>query len=266
MTTPHHRRKRFVRDVFHFGSISWRGIARRDWPGCETRTIFGQATDHAQATCLVRRAIDVTSQRLAAHLEIDRYGDFWLTDAIRPSPERQVEPRQGYRIETYSDASAGISVPVLAAAVSRERLFDVFLDLLGPLGEVVDVVLETSHDTDDASHRDLFREHIDMPVLQSHFCDFEELLLHDGCTGVAVLSTAAPMEVQFDEHKLLVVYAHSLKPFERILRGGGVERDDQLKLVTEGEHLHSTEPRYREAFEQLCYRMGVGEPAERVSW
>ncbi|MGH8677865.1 MAG: hypothetical protein ACREUQ_05875, partial [Burkholderiales bacterium] len=86
------------------------------------------------------------------------------------------------------------------------------------------------------------------------------------CTGVAVLSTVAPMEVQFDEHKLLVVYAHDLKPFERLMRQHGVERDDKIKLITEGEHLHSTDPRYREVFEQLCYRVGVGETAERVSW
>jgi hypothetical protein len=203
---------------------------------------------------------------MTAHLQVDRYGDFWLTDAIRPSLERHVQPRQGYRVETYRDTRAGIEVPVLAAAVSRERLFDVFLDLLDPLGEVVDVVLETSHESEDATHRDLFREHIDMPVMQSHFCDYEELLLNDGCTGVAILSTTAPMEVQFDEHKLLVVYAHDLKPFQRILRRHQIERDDALKLITEGEHLHSTDPRYREVFDQLCYRIGVGEMAERVSW
>ncbi len=208
----------------------------------------------------------MTPDQFAAHLRKDRYGDFWLTDAIRPSVQRQVVPRQGYRVETYRDAGAGLKVPVLAAAVSRERLFDLFLDLLDPLGEVVDVVLETSHDGDGQSHRDLFREHIDLPVLKSHLCDFEDLLLNDGCTGLAVLSTAEPVEVQFDEHKLLVVYARDLRPFERLLREAGVARDDRLKLITEGEHLHSTDPNFRDAFEQLCYRVGVGEPAEHVNW
>ena len=160
----------------------------------------------------------MNANQLADHLQEDRYGDFWLTDAIRPSLTRQVVPCEGYRIEMYRDTAAGITVPVLAAAVSRERLFDVFLELLEPLGEVVDVVLETSHDTEGNSHRDLFREHIDLPVLKSHLCDFEQLLLHDGCTGVAVISKIAPMEVQFDEHKLLVVYARDLQPFEGILQ------------------------------------------------
>jgi hypothetical protein len=141
-----------------------------------------------------------------------------------------------------------------------------FLALLEPLGEAVDVVLETSHHTDGSNHRDLFREHIDLPVLQSHFCEFEDLLLNDGCTGVAVISTAEPMEVQFDEHKLLVVYASNLKPFELIFREFQVPQDDQLKLITEGEHLHSSEPQYLDAFEQLCARVGTGEPAKQVNW
>jgi hypothetical protein len=212
------------------------------------------------------QGIVVNPEKFTAHLKRERYGDFWLTDAIRPSLQRQVEPRQGYRIETYQDARGGLKVPVLAAAVSREKLFDLFLDLLDPLGEVVDVVLETSHDSDGSSHRDLFREAVDLPVLKSYFCEFEDLLLHDGCAGVAVLSTVGPMEVQFDEHKLLVVYAHDLRPFERVARAAGIPRDDRLKLITEGEHLHSTEARHRETFRQLCYRLGVGEAAERVSW
>jgi hypothetical protein len=210
--------------------------------------------------------VQVTPEKLTAHLRVDHYGDFRLTDAIRPSVDLQVVPRQGFRIEVYRDRRAGLEVPVLAAAISRERLFDLFLDLLQPLGETVDVILETSHDSEGNGHRDLYREGIELPILMSHFCDFEDLLLNDGCTGVAVISSAQPMEVQFDEHKLLVVYARDLEPFERILRQAGIERDDKLKLITEGEHLHSTDPHHNEAFEQLCYRLGIGATAEHVNW
>jgi hypothetical protein len=210
----------------------------------------------------------VSKDSLAAHLDVEHYGEFWLTDAIRPSPRKPVVPRQGYRLETYRDPRNNLRVPVLAAAVSRERLFDVFLDMIEPLGEVVDVVLESSHDSDgeDRTHRDLLREHIDQAVLKSVLCEFEELLLHDGCAGVAVLSTSSPIELQFDEHKLLILYAHELKPFQRILLQHGVRRDDQLKLITEGEHLHGTDPRHRASFERLCQRLGIGEPAEPINW
>jgi hypothetical protein len=202
---------------------------------------------------------------MAAHLRVDRYGDYVLTDAIRPAAHLPVVPREGYRIDIYRDAQSRLKVPVLAAAISRESLFDLFLALHDPLGPVVDVVLETSHHSTSGGHRDLLREHIDLPVLLSHFCDYEELLLNDGCTGVAVISTSGPMEVQFDEHKLLVVYAHDLSPFEEILQNAGIRRDDRLKLITEGEHLHSTEAHFLDEFEQLCCRVGVAESAERVS-
>jgi hypothetical protein len=141
-----------------------------------------------------------------------------------------------------------------------------FLELLQPLGDSVDVVLETCLECEGNGHRDLHREQVELPILMSHFCDYEDLLLNDGCTGVAVISNSEPMEVQFDEHKLLVVYARDLEPFERILRQAGIERDDELKLITEGEHLHSTDPQHSEAFEQLCYRLGIGETAEKVNW
>lgn len=209
---------------------------------------------------------NVKPQKLAAHLRQDRYGDFWLTEAIRPAPRHRIVPRQGYRLETYRDPSEGAEIPVLAAAISREGLFDAFLDLLIPLGEVVDVILETSHDSNGPEHRDLLREAMDLPVLQSHLCDFEDLLLHDGCTGVAILSTDSPMEVQFDEHKLLIVYAHQLEPFEEILLQHGVARDDRLKLITEGQHLHNTSAAHQQSFERLCLRLGVGKRAEHLTW
>lgn len=204
--------------------------------------------------------------KLASHIRVDRYGDFVLTDAIRPAPHLPVVPREGYRVGVYQDEKSRARLPLLAASVSREKLFDVFLALLTPLGETVDVVLETSHDSRCARHRDLLREGIDLPVLQSYLCEFEDLLLNDGCAGVAVMATSAVMEVQFDEHKLLLVYAEDLAPFEAALDEAGVSRDDEMALITEGEHLHSTQARYRDEFEQLCCRVGVASEGEVVRW
>ncbi len=140
-----------------------------------------------------------------------------LTDAVRPSYDLQVVPCQGYRHDVYHDEETRASVPVLMAAASNEQLFETFMDLLDPLGSEVDVVLETSHNRDNRGHVDLYREHIDMPVLKSILWDFEDLLLNDGCTGIAVLNPAIPQEVQFDEHKLLIVYGENLATFEDVV-------------------------------------------------
>ena len=159
-----------------------------DWPGGETRSIVDPVnrlprpwqTPLGPFRAFLWRGVSMNSDQLAAHLRVDRYGDFVLTDAIRPAPHVPVTPREGFRLDLFSDDRAGLTVPVLAASVSREKLFDLFLDLLDPLGEVVDLMLETSHASKGAGHHDLFREHIDLPVLQSTFLDFEDLLLNDG--------------------------------------------------------------------------------------
>jgi hypothetical protein len=200
---------------------------------------------------------DLSQEQLDDHLRIGRYGDFVLTDAIRPSITLDVIPRAGYRRDTYCESESGNKMPVLAAAASSEYLFDIFMDLLDPLGDVVDVVMESSHDSEPGSHADLYREHIDTVILKSTLYDFESLLLHDGCTGMAALNPNGPMEVQFDEHKLLFVYAHDLRPFEDVLLRYGLKRDDTLKFISEAEHLHSTDDEYHEKFGELLYRLGI---------
>ena len=200
---------------------------------------------------------DLSPDQLDAHLRVGRYGSFALTDAVRPSFSLEVIPREGYRRDVYRDAESGNKMPVLAASVSAERIFEVLIDLLDPLGEEVDVVMESSHESEAGSHADLYREHIDTVILKSTLYDYEELLLNDGCTGFAALNPAGPMEVQFDEHKLLFVYANDLEPFEQILIGHGLKRDDSLKFISEAEHLHSTDDAYRELFDELRYRLGI---------
>lgn len=201
----------------------------------------------------------MTRQPLAADARLCR-----LTDAIRPAAESDVPLFEGYRLETYR-GRPGLQIPALAAAVSRERLFDVFLQLLDPLGEVVDVVLETSHGNAADRHRDLRRTHIDRPVLESYFCEFEELLLNDGCTGVAVVASGRPMEVQFDEHKLIICYARNLKPFRRVLKAAGIPRRQDLRLITEAAHLHHTRPEDARQFRDLALRLGVGGSVRKVT-
>jgi hypothetical protein len=218
------------------------------------RNVFrdGQATP-AQQSSFER----LSEEELEAHLGIVRYGDFVLTDAVRPSYDLQVVPTQGYRHDVYRDEENKASVPVIMASATSQRLFDLFLDLLEPLGGEVDVVLETSHHATRRGHTDLYRENIDMPVLKSILCDYEEMLLDDGCTGIAVLNPNIPFEVQLDEHKMLIVYGENLKPFEEIFAQHGIVRKEQIKFITEAEHVHSSSEDFYRLFEELKTRLGM---------
>jgi hypothetical protein len=199
----------------------------------------------------------LSEEELESHLGVSRYGDFQLTDAIRPSYDLKVMPSQGYRHDSYRDEQNHTTVPVLMAACSRERLFDLFMDVLEPLGGVVDVVLETSHNHDRRGHSDLYREHIDLPVLKSVLWEYEEMLLNDGCAGIAVLNPGIPQEVQFDEHKLLIAYGEDLDGFESILRESGIRQDPGMKFITEAEHVHSSSDQCARVFDELRMRLGI---------
>jgi hypothetical protein len=199
----------------------------------------------------------LSEDELEAHLGVQRYGQFRLTDAVRPSYDLQVIPEQGYRHDVYRDEEAKSNVPVIMAAASNEILFEVFMELIDPLGVEVDVVLETSHSRDSAGHTDLYRDHIDVPVLKSTLYDYEEMLLNDGCTGIAVLNPGIPQEVQFDEHKLLIVYGNPLDEFERILESYGIRCQDEIKFITEAEHVHSSSDTFYQQFDELKMRLGM---------
>lgn len=199
----------------------------------------------------------LSPKEMEAHLEVDCYGDFQLTGAVRPSYHLQVIPQQGYRRESFRDRESGAEVPMLTAAASEEILFELFMDLLGPLGNIVDMVLETSHHCKVGEHDDLYREHIDMPVLKSVLWDYEDLLTNDGCSGIAVLNPSQQQEVQFDEHKILLVYGNPLDRFEEILESYGVPRRDDVQFITEAEHVHSSRDEFSDSFDLFRTRIGA---------
>ena len=199
----------------------------------------------------------LSEEELETHLSVAQYGDFELSDAVRPSYTLEVVPSEGFRHDVYRDEENRANVPVLMAAVTKSRLMESFMSLIEQLGEVVDVVLETSHGQPSHGHTDLYREYIDMPILQSTLWDFEDLLVNDGCTGIAVLNPSIPQEVQLDEHKLLIVYGKDLQPYEKILKTGRVPCREDIRFITEAEHVHSTCERYVEQFDELKMRLGM---------
>ena len=207
----------------------------------------------------------LTDEELQTHLGIRTYGAFDLTDAVRPSYDLQILPRQGFRHDRYVDEATGGTTPVIMAAATERLLMDLFLDLIEPLGSVVDVVLETSHQSA-SEHEDLYREHIDMPVLKSILLEFEDLLLNDGCTGIAVINPSKRQEVQLDEHKLLIMYGEPLDRFESVLIGGDVYPDNDMKFITEAEHVHSSSEKMFDQFNVLRTRLGMDGDELAGAW
>ena len=56
---------------------------------------------------------NLSEEELEAHMSVTRYGDFTLTNAVRPSYHPNIVPRTGYRNEWYVDQDSGARIPVL---------------------------------------------------------------------------------------------------------------------------------------------------------
>lgn len=221
-----------------------------------SQTSNGSSSASASKSDALTSFGSLSDDQLEAHLEVSCYGTFELTDAIRPSIDLQVVPKQGFRHDVYVDPTSQTKVPVIMASASKERLFDLFIDMIDTLGPVVDVVLETSH-YHSGGHQDHYREHIDMPVLKSILYDFEEMLLNDGCTGIAVLNPKRQQEVQFDEHKMVIAYGSPLESYERVLISHDVYIDEDLRFITEAEHVHTSSDQMFDQFQRLTMRLGM---------
>ncbi|MEM9645294.1 MAG: hypothetical protein AAF989_09885 [Planctomycetota bacterium] len=234
------------------------GFLKRILRNSTTDELAGQTSGSFEA---------LSDEDLQVHMGIRTYDAFELTDAIRPSYDVRIKPRQGFRYDEYVDDSNQAKTPVIMAAANRNVLLDLFIELIEPLGNVVDVALESSHHAHSANE-DLYREHIDMPVLKSMLWEFEDLLLNDGCTGIAVINPTKKQEVQLDEHKLLIAYGEPLDEFRDTLIGSDVYPDPDMKFITEAEHVHSSSERFLDEFQILKNRFGMDgeEGGEAGAW
>ncbi len=181
-------------------------------------------------------------------------GRFVRLDAHK---ESWTQLREGYRLETYQNGA--LTMATLIANVRQKLLLSVFLTMIDQLGNTVDVIVETSHESRKGKHKDLFRGDIDLSVLKSICLDFEDILIQDGCTGIAVMSQEKPLEIQLREHKFLVVYADRLKAFRKILEADGIRRNDTMQLVTDGPHLRWIPDGAQKRFGELKNRLSAEE-------
>ena len=78
-----------------------------------------------------------------------------------------------------------------------------------------------------------------------------------------MLNPSIPQEVQFDEHKLLIVYGNDLTAVRGLLIDGRLACREDMRFITEAEHVHSTSERFVGEFEELKMRLGMDDYREQ---
>ena len=207
---------------------------------------------------------ELSAEEQERRLSIDRYGDFQLTDAVRPASG--IVPSEGYRHEILRRKPPGPEIPLLRIAASREKLMDLFRDLLDPLGEELMVVLQTSHESllDGTSKpREIYRLlPVDRAIFDSTLLDHEDLLLDDGCTGIAAVDSQVTSEVEWDEHKTLIVYGRALQPFKEILARHRIACRNDMRFIVDDLHVHCSDEGAEDRFTQLQYALNMETEGE----
>ena len=194
----------------------------------------------------------VSAEQLEKHIAVNRYGDFLLTDAIRPSMDLRVVPIEGFVLRR--DREDSLATDYLVAAISAEKILSVIERLLEELDSVVDLIIAGSHP---GIRGYFFREQIDLAVARHHLVVHENSLLNDGCFGISFYCQGAEVELQFDEHKLLVVGARDLRRFSELLESLGIPHRPGLRVITDAEHVHSSSEEFFETFGRILADFGV---------
>lgn len=199
----------------------------------------------------------LTKNKFLDKFMIDKYGDYQL-GGIRPYGE--FVPKQGFKHGSYE------GMPAVIAAVSKESILDIFYMMLDEISGEVIVVLESSHNSPQVANEneiepDYFETVMDLVVLKSILIDYEDFMLEDGLFGISVYNYGeednSPIEVQLDEHSLLIGYSEKVEKFNQILEMHGLVCDEELELIIDNDHVHLSGPNFYEKFLSLKIELGV---------
>ena len=100
---------------------------------------------------------------------------------------------------------------------------------------------------------------MDTSVAASIFTEFDDLLLNDGCTCVALANYRRMAELHLDNHKLVVFYGWK-KTKDQVLQTlarFGIPENKSLEPICDAEHIHSTTAEFKQQFDQLVARMSA---------
>ncbi len=201
----------------------------------------------------------MSSEEVDDYLQIDRYGDFELTDAIRPCPCGSNIPVRGFKDVEYRDNATGRVIPGLVISETRKELFALFMSLLEHVGSEVRVVLERSNA--DRTVQTYHYVGVDRIILESNLWDHEHVLTHDGLTGLSIVGEEC--DIQFDEHKLIWGYGNTLmQPLKDTLNACGILFKRNMRTIWEGVHVHQTSNEMPKAFHELRLKLetlGLGD-------
>lgn len=183
----------------------------------------------------ILKDLGITKDQFEASCRDSRYGNFILTDAIRPL---SILPMSGYKFSFAigTEADPEELVPLMSAAVSAEKVFRVFMECLDLSEDIVSLNVRFC-DMNDVTHSYL-REDMLLSELKPMLSYFKKMITHDGFVTLAVVSDDI-YAVSIDDHKIIRIYGETIfEQFEDVMNRNDIYENQSLQFVDDGEHLH----------------------------
>ncbi len=173
----------------------------------------------------------------------------FFPDGIRP--RQFVDKVNAYKIVEHQNRGEKKRI-TLIASISRDRIFQTFLSIIGALKDDVSMKLHGSHrmkaheNAPPLKRKDLYR-----PIAESWLLEdgIEDLVTHDGCTSITLKCKGS--RVRLDEHKLLQISGKRWEMLEAMLIQQGILRDDRIRTVETVPHFHYTSDAFENTFEKF---------------
>jgi len=159
-----------------------------------------------------------------------------VSHAVRPDSSNFLP------VEGYKKSVGQKGMPVIMAAAAREKITDLFSTLIEPLGERVDVVLETEHHMRPRGIYERRYRDIESLTLRSCLWDHEHLIRDDGHTGIAVVGSIDDTfeEVFLTSHKVIIIFNLQRGIYEEILQDYGLLQNQEQTFIHDRNHTHYT--------------------------
>lgn len=140
----------------------------------------------------------------------------------------------------------------LTVATTAEKLLELLLEALAFMGDDIKIVIQSTREHCMRGFETAFPDPV---MIESAFRTYDDVLLGDAYTGVAIVDEIAPAEIRLDEHKTLVV--HNAPRFERFLRAQQIPTRETMPFVADVTHDHLADPELDERFDTLLTDIGA---------
>ena len=199
---------------------------------------------------------------------------FELPDAVSLDNSREML-RSGYKIGRELGIESGLTPPYpLIVAQSKDRILPMLYQLTDFLlrdEPSVQFFVDTFTDEGHSTSTILANRDVAPLELISTLKKYEDLLLNDGVHSYAIATPSSDIEVQLDDHKLILIYAYSTETranLRAFLNECGIAYDPELPLVIEQDHHHHTQYHHLTAINDLAVelRLSAEKRDDSDSW